>query len=121
MSGNLFNKFEENFTVDERNAIRKKYLFQKPIVFEFPSESLSSYCNGGGREHINIMPPGDATFCPPVPFSYGNIKKESLKVLLAKIEADYKRLKHCTCQQCPVNYVEYREKCNARFIYPKEE
>ena len=117
LSGNLFNKFEENFTAEERNEIRKKYLFKKPIVFEFPSESMSSYCNGGGREHINIMPSGDVTFCPPVPFSYGNIKQAELKDILIKVKKDYSRLKHCTRRQCPVNYVEYREKCQAKFIY----
>jgi len=118
LSGHLFNKFEENFSVADRNAIRKKYLFQKPIVFEFPSETLASRCNGGGREHICVMPSGDVTFCPPVPYSYGNVKEKPLREIFLDIAKDYEKLAPCTCGQCPVNFPEYRKKCQATFMYP---
>lgn len=117
LSGNLFYNFEENFTPDEREKIRKKYIGLYPIFFEFSGEDW--YCKGGGRDFLNIMPTGDATYCPPIPYSYGNVKNESLKDVLIRMRKDYGKLKHCARSQCPINYPEYREKCNAKFIYPE--
>lgn len=117
LSGNLFNKFEENFSFKEKQEIRKKYNFREPLLLEFAGENWS--CRGGGREHVSIAPTGDVTFCPPVAYSYGNIRREPLKDILIKIEEDYKRLSHCTQGQCPINFPEYREKCNAVFMYPE--
>lgn len=118
LSGKLFNRFEENFTVEERNKIREKYIGEYPIFLEFSGENW--LCSGGGNDHLNIMPTGDITFCPAIPYSYGNIKKESLKNILMRMRKDYKKLEHCVRGQCPVNYIEYREKCNAEFIYAEK-
>ncbi len=116
LSGYLFDKFEENFTFEEKEAIRKEFNLRSPLLLEFAKERWQ--CRGGGREHISIAPTGDITFCPPVAYSYGNIREESLKDVLKKIEKDYKRLVHCTRGQCPINFPEYRERCNAKFMYP---
>ncbi len=121
LAGHLFNKFEENLTVEERNKIRKKYLFQKPIVFEFPHEKIYAHCNGGGREHVCVMPSGDITFCGPVPYSYGNLNESSLKEILPRVEKDYKKFSKRLRGQCPVNFKEYREECSAEFLYDKKD
>lgn len=118
LAGHLFNKFEENFTFEEREEVRKRYNFRIPVSIEFGGEDWR--CRGGGREHMSIAPTGDATFCPPVAYSYGNIREESLKNVLKKIEKDYKRLSRCTYGQCPINFPEYRKNCNAKFMYPEE-
>ncbi|OQA39267.1 MAG: Antilisterial bacteriocin subtilosin biosynthesis protein AlbA [Parcubacteria group bacterium ADurb.Bin316] len=117
LSGHLFDCSKENFSYSEREEIRKRYAWEKPIVLEFPKESW--LCKGGGKEFICVMPTGDVTYCPPVPYSYGNVKKRALREILKDVRKDYKRLMHCATGQCPVNFSEYREECNAEFIYRK--
>lgn len=114
LSGRLFNKFEENLTYEEREVFRKQFNNKPGVLLEFPTEE--SPCRGGGFEHIAVMPSGDVTFCPVIPYSYGNINSRSLKDCLKDIVKDYKRFSHCT-GQCPVNFPEYRQNCNAKFIY----
>ncbi|MGQ9848048.1 MAG: SPASM domain-containing protein, partial [Bacteroidales bacterium] len=99
-----------------REQIRKKYNAVKDVMLEFPYEH--SVCRGGGNEHVNVMPDGEVTFCPPVPYSYGNVMKEPLKKILPRIKADYRKFfKHRLTGQCPVNFTEYRTHNNGRFIY----
>lgn len=116
LSGHMFNSFDENLTLEEREMFRKKYNGALPIELEFPTED--SLCRGGGNEHINVLPSGDVTFCPPVPYSYGNVNCQKLKDILKLVVKDYKKFctKKCT-GQCIVNFTEYRENCNARFLY----
>ncbi len=116
LSGHLMYKPEENFSAQERKALRKKIRFTPNTTLEFMKED--DLCTGGGRFHICVMPSGDVTFCPPVPYSYGNIKEQPLKDCLKKIKKDYSRfcLKNCK-GQCPINFQEYRDNCNAEFMY----
>ncbi len=116
LSGHLFNKFDENLSFEERELFRQKFNTDPNILLEFPSEQ--TLCRGGGLQHINIMPSGDVTFCPPVPYSYGNIKEQPLRNILKKIKKDYFLFQDKACRgQCPVNSIEYRNNCNARLIY----
>lgn len=116
LSGYFFNKFDENISYSERELLRKKFNHKHPILLEFPTEK--SLCRGGGLRHICVMPSGDVTFCPPVPYSYGNIAFKSLKDCLKDIVKDYKRFCFSKCTgQCPVNFTEYRMNCNAKFLY----
>ncbi len=116
LSGHMFNSFKENLTFEEREMLREKYKGNSLLEFEFPTED--SLCRGGGNEHINVLPSGDVTFCPPVPYSYGNVHNQKLKSILKLVVKDYKKFctKRCT-GQCIVNFKEYRDNCNARFIY----
>jgi MoaA/NifB/PqqE/SkfB family radical SAM enzyme len=116
LSGHMFNSFDENLTFEEREMLREKYNGYSPLELEFPTED--SLCRGGGNEHINVLPTGDVTFCPPVPYSYGNVHDQKLKDILKLVVKDFKKFctKRCT-GQCIVNFQEYRENCNARFIY----
>ncbi len=116
LAGHYFNAFDENLTFEEREFFRKKYNPIKEVMLEFPTEK--SVCRGGGNEHINVMPDGEVTFCPPVPYSYGNIHQEPLKKILLKVKKDYNKFftKRLT-GQCPVNFKEYREKNNGKYIY----
>lgn len=116
LGGNFWNKQEENFTAEERNALRKRFKYTPNLVLEFSSED--DLCTGGGLYHICVMPTGDVTFCPPVPYSYGNIRTKSIKECLKEIKKDYKRFCLGNCKgQCPVNFDEYKNNCNAKFIY----
>jgi len=116
LAGNFFNKFEENLSFDDREYFRKNYNSNKQIMLEFPTEK--SLCRGGGNEHINIMPDGEVTFCPPVPYSYGNVKNQKLSIILKKVQKDYKLFfKHKNTGQCPVNFIEYRKNNNGKYIY----
>jgi len=116
LSGNLYERFDENLTFEEREAFRKRFNGKDPVLLEFPTES--SHCRGGGNEHVCVMPSGDVTFCPPVPYSYGNVHDNSLKNILKIVVEDYNKFctKECT-GQCIVNFEEYRKNCNAKFIY----
>ena len=116
LSGHLFYKQHENLSFDEREIFRKRFNRKDPVLLEFPTES--SLCRGGGNEHVCVMPTGDVTFCPPVPYSYGNIKDKSLRSILKLVVEDYTKFctKKCT-GQCIVNFEEYRKNCHARFIY----
>jgi len=116
LSGNLFNSPEENLTFQERESFRKKYNKHKIVLLEFPTES--SVCRGGGKEHVNIMPSGDVTFCPPVPYSYGNINSKSLKTCLEEMLKDHEHFCTSDCTgQCIINFPEYRQNCNAEYMY----
>ncbi len=116
LSGHFFNKFDENLTINEREYFRKNFNNRSEIMLEFPEEN--SQCRGGGNEHINIMPDGEVTFCPPVPYSYGNVKKEDLKIILKRIKKDYNKFfKTELTGQCPVNFEEYRKNNSGKFIY----
>lgn len=114
LSGNLFNKFDENLTYEDRERFRKQYNHSSNVTLEFSSEK--GPCRGGGLEHISVMPSGDVTFCPPVPYSYGNIDKRLIKDCLKDIIKDHRRFSKCR-GQCIVNFVEYRQNCNAEFMY----
>jgi len=114
LSGHLFNKDKENLSYEERELLRRRFNNRSRVCLEFQSES--DYCIGGGFRHICVMPSGDVTFCPPVPYSYGNIGSKQLKDCLKNIKSDYNRFSHCT-GQCIVNFAEYRETCNAKFLY----
>jgi len=116
LSGHFFDKFDENLTLEEREYFRNTFNNKKEIMLEFPDEK--SQCRGGGNEHINIMPDGEVTFCPPVPYSYGNVKNENLKVILKRVKKDYNKFfKTKLTGQCPVNFEEYRKNNNGKFIY----
>jgi MoaA/NifB/PqqE/SkfB family radical SAM enzyme len=118
LSGNYFNRFDENLSFEEREYFREKYNPIKEVLLEFPYEH--SVCRGGGNEHINVMPDGEVTFCPPVPYSYGNALKEPLKKILPRVKADYRKFfKKKFTGQCPVNFPEYRNNNSGRFIYGK--
>lgn len=114
LSGHLFDRNDENITYEERQLFRKQFNRSSNVLLEFLSEK--SKCRGGGLEHICVMPSGEVTFCPPVPYSYGNISTKSLRDCLKEIVKDYKRFSHCR-GQCIVNFPEYRHNCNAKFIY----
>ncbi|MFA6093159.1 MAG: radical SAM protein [Elusimicrobiota bacterium] len=118
LSGNLLNKREEGLTLKERMRFRRRFNASHNVVLEFPAEK--DLCRGGGNHHLCVMPSGDVTFCPPVPYSYGHIDKRSLRDCLLDMRADYKRLKRCCRGQCPVNSLEYRKRCSAKFMYPSE-
>ena len=119
LSGKFFNSFEENLSVEEREEYRRRYNDRDGVLLEFPAEDTP--CTGGGLDHICVMPSGDVTFCPPVPYSYGNIHTTALKQCLLAVRKDYQRFPQCTRGQCPVNFPEYRKNCNARFIHSGEE
>jgi AdoMet-dependent heme synthase len=116
LSGHLFNKPHENLTFQEREALRKIYANHPDIQLEFRTET--DVCRGGGNKHVCVMPTGDVTFCPPVPYSYGNIRNEPLKDIVCRVYDDF--LKFCTHKctgQCIVNFPEYRQNCNAKLMY----
>jgi len=114
LSGKLFDKPEENLSEKDKAVLRKKFNHVFPISLQFPTKNWA--CHGMGKEHINVMPSGEVTFCPPVPYSYGNVHERSLKSIYLDLVRDAKRFYHLR-GQCPVNFQEYREKCNAKFIY----
>jgi len=113
LSGNLFEAYEVNLSLEERESFRKQYNNTRTIL-EMPSED--SPCRGGGLVHVAVQPSGDVCWCPPVPYSYGNIATKSLKDCVQEIVLDHERFAHCT-GQCIVNFPEYRKNCNAKFMY----
>ena len=114
LSGRLFNNFEENLSLEEREALRRRFNRSRHVVLEFPSET--DMCRGGGHTHICVTPSGDVTYCPPVPYSYGNISSKTLRECLGAVKKDAARFSGCR-GQCIVNFPEYRENCNAKFMY----
>ena len=120
LSGHLFDKFDENLSVEEREAFRERFNPRPETRLEFPRET--DVCVGGGKNHICVMPTGDVTFCPPVPYSYGNIRSKTLKACLKDIAKDYKRFCVSECTgQCIVNFPEYRENCKGEFMYDRKQ
>jgi MoaA/NifB/PqqE/SkfB family radical SAM enzyme len=115
LSGRFYDKPEENLTFAEREHFRREFNGSSNVMLEFPTEG--DHCRGGGAYHINIMPSGDVTYCPAVPYSYGNIDSRSLADCLVDIRRDRVRLAHCCRGQCPVNFQDYRRNCNAAFMY----
>ncbi|MFH1255827.1 MAG: radical SAM protein [Candidatus Diapherotrites archaeon] len=113
LSGRLFNSFEKNLSPKERNELRNRFNASDKLAVEFKKES--GLCRGMGNLHVNILPNGEVTPCPPVPYSYGNIWNEDIKEIHKKIEKDFKRFPYCT-GQCMVNFPEYREKTTAKFL-----
>jgi MoaA/NifB/PqqE/SkfB family radical SAM enzyme len=114
LSGNLFEAYDVNLTLEERETFRRKYNHTRTIL-EMPAES--SPCRGGGLVHVAVQPSGDVCWCPPVPYSYGNIATKSLRDCVRDIVLDHERFAHCT-GQCIVNFPEYRQNCHAKFMYP---
>jgi len=115
LSGHYFDKSEENLTEAERDRYRREFNRSSVVMLEFPDEE--DHCRGGGAYHVNVMPTGDVTYCPAVPYSYGHIDSRSLRDCLVDIRRDRQRLAHCCRGQCPVNFDDYRRDCNARFMY----
>ncbi len=117
LSGHLYDRFEDNLTLEDREAFRERYNGRSGVVLELPSEK--SPCRGGGYHHLCVMPSGDVTFCPPVPYSYGHIDSKSLKDCLLDIKADHKRFAFHATGQCPVNLPDYREHSRGEFMYDR--
>ncbi len=115
LSGKFFDRFDENLSFEEREEYRHRYNEREGVLLEFPTEGTP--CTGGGLDHVCVMPSGDVTFCPPVPYSYGNVHTTPLKECLRAAREDYRRFPQCTRGQCPVNFPEYRDKCRARFLH----
>lgn len=115
LSGHLFDQFDENLSREERERYRAEFNDSPKVFLEFASEDTA--CRGGGASHLAVLPSGDVTFCPPVPYSYGNIADRTLEECLERMREDYERLAHCCRGQCPVNSLEYRERTVARFLY----
>lgn len=115
LSGRFYDRPEENLTLAERERFREEFNRSNLVMLEFPSEG--DHCRGGGAYHINVMPSGDVTYCPAVPYSYGHLDRRSLRDCLIDIRRDRQRLAHCCRGQCPVNFPEYRRDCAAEFIY----
>ncbi|MFH1308291.1 MAG: radical SAM protein [archaeon] len=113
LSGKFFNKPDENLTFEEREDIRKKFKNSKKFFLEFATED--TLCTAAAEYHLNVNPAGEVTFCPPVPYSYGNIKNEPLKKIYARMRKDFKRFRYFK-GQCPVNNPDYRRRCKARKI-----
>ncbi|HBS85758.1 MAG: hypothetical protein A2W91_13350 [Bacteroidetes bacterium GWF2_38_335] len=119
LSGKLFENQNENLSLEERENYRNKFNNNPSVLLEFKDES--DCCRGGGNEHICVMPSGEVTFCPPVPYSYGNIHASKLTSIYKLIKKDYTKFCKSNCRgQCIVNFPEYRENCNARFIYDEK-
>ncbi|MFA6093128.1 MAG: radical SAM protein [Elusimicrobiota bacterium] len=118
LSGRFFDKPEENLSFEERESFRKRYNPSSNVLLEFPTER--TLCRGGGKSHICVMPSGDVTFCPAVPYSYGKIGERSLRDCLADIRADYRRFLPACRGQCPVNSPDYRKGCSAQFMYKRD-
>ncbi len=114
LSGHFFAHPEENLNIEEKEALRKRFNGLPGVAIEFPSEN--DVCRGGGHTHIAVLPSGDVTWCPPVPYSYGHIDSKPLKECLRDIRKDYARFAHCR-GQCIVNFPQYRSDCRARFMY----
>lgn len=116
LSEHFFNMPKKNLTYEKCEFFRKKYNPIKEVLFEFPYEHL--VCRGVGNEHNNIVLKGEVTFCPPVPYSYGNALNEPLNKILSRIKAHYLRFfKKRFTGQCLVNFIEYRENKKGRLIY----
>ncbi|MFH1848031.1 MAG: radical SAM protein, partial [Candidatus Omnitrophota bacterium] len=112
LSGRFFDRFDELLTLEERDRMRAEFRGHRKVVFEFPTEK--SPCSGGGYRHISVAPSGDVTFCPSVPYSYGNIAERPLAECLKDITRDYRRFSCGTMGQCIVNSSEYRKNCSAK-------
>lgn len=118
LSGRFFAKFEENMSRAEREEFRRQYNGAgRGVVLEFQREN--DFCRGGGLRHVCVMPSGEVTFCPAVPYGYGNVKDESLQHILKRVWRDRKKFFHCR-GQCMVNFKEYREENSGRFLYKQE-
>jgi MoaA/NifB/PqqE/SkfB family radical SAM enzyme len=119
LSGHFYDKPEENLTAEEREELRRQFNRRDDVQLEFASEDEE--CRGGGKHHVCVMPTGDVTFCPPVPFAYGNVRE---RPLVESIEACYRdHQKFCqngSCTgQCVVNFDEYRNGCAAEFVHAR--
>ena len=116
LSGQLFNRNEENLNLEEREFVRKQFSGDNLVEFDPPAENRP--CKGGGNNHICVMPTGEVTFCPTVPYSYGNIHLMKLDAVLKIIAEDYNKFCNANCTgQCIMNFEEYRNNCNAKFLY----
>jgi len=84
--GNWFCAWEEMLTREERNKVRSLVGTEAPFVeLEFPQEE--SYCQGG-KFFFYVSPEGNVSPCPGIPFSYGNVRKESFTKILSRMSAD---------------------------------
>lgn len=89
-AGNWAGETEDGvlLNAEEREKVRK--LFNPPFVnMEFPTEN--SECTGG-KHFIYVSPEGDIYPCPSIPLTLGNIRTNSLKEILKKM--DKKMLKY---------------------------
>lgn len=84
-SGNWLCGWDEILTKEERERVRE--LLDPPFVrMEFPHEMTT--CKGG-RLFAYIKPDGNVTPCPTVPNVFGNVRQESLRKILQRINKDY--------------------------------
>jgi MoaA/NifB/PqqE/SkfB family radical SAM enzyme len=83
-SGNWLCSVNEVLTLEEREKVRT--LWDPPFVkLEHPTED--SMCSAG-RRFIYISPQGEMTACPCIPFSYGDIRKNSFTQLVKRVTED---------------------------------
>lgn len=105
-SGNWICGVENILTQAEREKVRN--LYNPPfVVLEFPSEE--TYCIAG-RRMIYVNPQGDVSPCPTIPHFFGNIRKESLTIILEKLNSGFSASKEKGCGECVMNKEVFREK-----------
>lgn len=106
-SGKWLCGWDEILSKEERALVRE--LFDPPFVrMEFPDEMTT--CKGG-RLFVYVKPDGSVTPCPTVPYSFGNIQKESLEKILRKIEKEYCNVMSGHHGDCVFNNPSLRDTC----------
>ena len=105
-SGNWLCGAENILTQTERDKVR--ILHDPPFVtMEFPDED--AYCKAGKRM-VYITPQGEVSPCPTIPYSFGNIRKESLSVILKRLNSSFMESMEGGCGECVMNDNTFREK-----------
>ena len=107
-TGNWLCGWNEILTREEREQVRK--LLEPPFVgMEFPDEMAT--CRGG-RMFVYIKPDGSVTPCPSIASIFGNIRQESLRSILRRIEKDFCCIAAEHQGDCVFNNPYLREKIN---------
>lgn len=103
-SGNWFCSLDEVLTFEEREKVRT--LLDPPFVkLEHPTEDAMCIA---GRRFIYVSPQGELIACPCIPFSYGNIRKDSFTRLAKRIAEDMCQYYDRLLGECIMQKPEFR-------------
>ncbi len=105
-SGKWLCNSENILTLSEREMVRT--LHNPPFVMlEFPRED--TYCPAGKRM-VYVTPNGDLSPCPTLPYFFGNIRHNSLRIILKKFNREFIKQKQGNCGECIMNTNSFRDK-----------
>nr|MDO8081757.1 radical SAM protein [Candidatus Freyarchaeota archaeon] len=110
-AGRWLRNVDVRLTAEEKERVKE--LVDFPFVcreFYFQPQ-VTNQCRGvANKEYVYVSPYGDVQPCCFMPLTFGNVRKEPLKVILERMWSHPMYSEKCLSKECPMQSDEFRKK-----------